>query len=125
MRVSVVATGIDAEEPAARPKPVLSLIVSRSRLMSDGSIEERQTRIYTGQYAAYLRSILQPLNQSDKQKWTLEKYHESVNNTVDPKFDFDGINDVRAPVTIRDPLPNLPVASTLLRDSIWNSSQNL
>jgi hypothetical protein len=71
------------------------------RLMSDGSIEERQTRIYTGQNAASLRSILQPLNQSDKQKWTLERYHESVNNTVDPKFDFDGVNDVRAPITIR------------------------
>ena len=67
----------------------------------DGSIEERQTRTYLGQHAASLRSTLQPMSQSERQKWILDRYHETVNDTVNPTFDVAGIDDVRSPIAIR------------------------
>ena len=72
-----------------------------NRFQGDGSLIEEQARVYMGTYAAGFRSMLKPREQEDRLAWALENYQETVSDWVEPRFDFEGIDDVMRPLVLR------------------------
>jgi transglutaminase-like putative cysteine protease len=89
--------GIFAALPYASMKEVKVV----NRFGADGSIEEHRTMAYTDHNAGRIRATLRPKSEAERARWGLDYYHDYVNRNVGPAFEFDGIDDVHAPVRMR------------------------
>lgn len=99
-------------------------VSTTNRFHADGSLDERQTRVFSEGYGANMRAGLQWRNARERLAWAQADYHDNATRAVDPDFEFDGIDDTSDAVTIRSTalFPNLfdPAAyDTYVENDVW------
>jgi transglutaminase-like putative cysteine protease len=70
-------------------------------LFADGSMEERQTRVYRGPYATFLRAILRGKTVEERHQWAVNDFQENISKGSKPETDFDGIEDSSESLVVR------------------------
>ncbi len=73
---------------------------SENRLREDGALEERQTWIYGGENAAWLRSLLQGKSRAELQDWLLDDYHGAHSIDVEPEIAIEGLESSHSEIRI-------------------------
>ncbi|WP_328590323.1 transglutaminase-like domain-containing protein [Veronia nyctiphanis] len=59
-----------------------------------GGQYERQTREYSGEYAAYYRSYLMTRNDKEKHEYLVDEYTDAVTSLSEPEFLWSGVDDM-------------------------------
>lgn len=67
---------------------------------ADGSVGERSSVHYDGEYGAFVRSSLAGLDAKEQQEWLLNDYQSTVSDLVSPTFEVDGANELKRSVDV-------------------------
>lgn len=67
----------------------------------DGDLDIHGSYIFTGQYAAWLRAKLQPLDLAEQKNWLVDWYEGTVRYRGEPELSVLDLHDVEEPLTIQ------------------------
>jgi hypothetical protein len=97
VKIGTSAVDVFKTTPYYRVKDVRAT----NTIRSDGSLVEEQVVTYAGPLAARVRAFLISKTPQERQESELADYHSLVSDSVNPEFEFFGLNDVSDPVTTR------------------------
>ena len=75
-------------------------VVSSFHHTKEGTLLNKETRTFIGDYATAVRASLLARTQDERQLWALEDYQSNITNSVTPEFRFEGITEVSEPVSL-------------------------
>ena len=68
---------------------------------SKGGQQEKNTRMYVGEYAGAMRGLLTAKSPEDQQQWAQEQYQDIISSEVEPDFTFSGIDQITPELLIK------------------------